>query len=73
MRAPREIKRWVNRLRRRFGKANGVVSAALFDSPEHERKWAKSTKQRSRCRHRHESNFVGKLADATPKSNPRGQ
>lgn len=48
MRGPREIRRWIDRLRRRYGRKNGVVSAGVFDSPEHERKLAKSFKQRSR-------------------------
>lgn len=49
MRGPKEIRRWINRLRSRFGRKNGVVSGALFDSPEHERKLAKSFKQRRRA------------------------
>lgn len=48
MRGPREIRRWIDRLRRRARSRNGVVPAYAFDSPEHERKWAKSFKQRSR-------------------------
>lgn len=68
MKGPREIKRWVNRLRRRYGKGNGVVSVGAFDSPEHERKLAKSFKQRSRCRSRHERRFWKTLADANNKS-----
>lgn len=36
MQGPREIRRWVNRLRKRFGKKNGVVSCALFDMPDYE-------------------------------------
>lgn len=39
MKAPKEIKRWIAKQRRRFGKGNGVVPY-LFDAPEIERKIA---------------------------------
>lgn len=48
MKAPREIKRWINRLRKKYGKKNGVVSSALFDSPEYEIKLDKSKKNYKR-------------------------
>ena len=38
MKAPREYKNWVNFLRKKFGKKNGVVDTCLFDSPKMERK-----------------------------------
>lgn len=48
MRGPREIRRWINRLRAKHGRKNGVVPGCCFDNPEAERKWAKSYKQRAR-------------------------
>ena len=44
MNAPREYKNWVNFLRQKFGKKNGVVDTCLFDSPEMERKLNKDRK-----------------------------
>ena len=38
MKAPREYKNWINFLRKKFGKKNGVVDTCLFDSPKMERK-----------------------------------
>lgn len=49
MRCPREIRRWIDRMRRAIGRRNGVVPGWAFDNPEMERKLAKSRKQRSRA------------------------
>ncbi|MCW3782891.1 hypothetical protein [Defluviimonas salinarum] len=38
MRASREYRKWINHLRRRFGKASGVIPGALLDCPAMERK-----------------------------------
>lgn len=62
MRGPREIKRWINRLRKRFSGKNGVVGGWAFDNPWMERKLAKSFKQRSRSGRN--------LADAHTKKEP---
>jgi len=51
MRAPREIRKWVNNLRRLFSKKNGVVPSWAFDNPWMEAKWSKSERQRSRKGH----------------------
>ena len=37
MKACREYRRWVNRMRRKFKPKNGVIPAALFDAPKKER------------------------------------
>ena len=50
MRAPREYRRWVDRLKRRFAKPSGTVSSALFDHPQMERKFFKADKQRKRVK-----------------------
>jgi hypothetical protein len=50
MRASREYRRWVNRLRKRRGRRNGTVYSGLFDHPEMERKFANATKQRQRVK-----------------------
>lgn len=49
MKGPKEIRHWINRLRQRHGKRNGVVSRGYFDYPSFEIKWANSRKQRSRA------------------------
>lgn len=49
MRAPKEVRRWLNRMRRRFGKRNGVIYAGFLDNPIMERKLAKSAKQLARA------------------------
>lgn len=46
MRASREVRRWADRIRAKYGKPNGVVPAFAFDVPEFERKHAKSRKRR---------------------------
>jgi hypothetical protein len=46
MNAPKEIRNWFNRMRRKYGGKNGVVS--FLDNPEMERKWSKSDTVRSR-------------------------
>lgn len=48
MRCPRQYRKWMNWMRSRYGKKNGVVGKGLLDSPYHERMLAKSRKQRSR-------------------------
>lgn len=42
MKGSKEYKKWMNRIRKRFGGKNGVVKGALLDSPEMERKMAKN-------------------------------
>lgn len=42
MKAPREYRNWLNRLRRKHGKANGVVRGCLLDNPWMESKLATS-------------------------------
>jgi hypothetical protein len=42
MKASKEIRAWINRLRKRSGKKNGVVPGFLFDLPQYEIKAAKS-------------------------------
>jgi hypothetical protein len=48
MRAPREYRQWVNNTRRLHGKRNGVVPAGCLDSPEMERKRAKSKRSKGK-------------------------
>lgn len=48
MRASREYRKWVNRLRRRLGKTNGVIPGFAFDYPRMERLMATSHKKRDR-------------------------
>jgi hypothetical protein len=50
MKAAREIKRWIARVRRRFGKKNGVVSY-LWDAPEMERKFEPNKHLNRRGKH----------------------
>lgn len=42
MHAPREIRRWLNRMRRRYGKPNGVVRSGNLDYPKNQIKGATS-------------------------------
>lgn len=46
MRAAKEIRKWVNRMRSKLGRGNGVVPGYAFDNPEMERKSATSWKRR---------------------------
>lgn len=39
MKAPREYRNWVNRLRSKRGKANGVIRGCWLDNPWMEKKW----------------------------------
>lgn len=48
MKAPKEVRRKMNKLRRKYGKGNGVIPAALLDIPELERKAANSKRAPSR-------------------------
>lgn len=53
MRASREIRRWIDSLRRleaRHGRRNGGVSTALLDNLEMERKAANAARQRKRVK-----------------------
>lgn len=47
MKAPKEIREWINRSRSRRGRKNGVVSH-LWDAPEMERKLEVSKKNYKR-------------------------
>lgn len=42
MKAPREYRNWLNRMRRKHGKTNGVISGGLLDNPWMESKLATS-------------------------------
>lgn len=33
MRASKEYRRWINKMRKRFGKKNGVIYSGLLDAP----------------------------------------
>lgn len=44
MKASKEIKAWINRLRKRGKKKNGVIPGFMFDNPEYERKSVKDKK-----------------------------
>jgi hypothetical protein len=46
MRVAKEVRRWVNRLRKRHAGANGVVPGYAFDNPAMERKQATSNQRR---------------------------
>jgi hypothetical protein len=48
MKAPKEIRRWANELRKRYGRRNGVVYRGLWDDPGMEVKWANSKRSRRR-------------------------
>lgn len=50
MRAPREYRRWVDRLKRRHVKPSGTVPSFAFDSPRMERKLANSDRQHKRVK-----------------------
>jgi hypothetical protein len=50
MRAPREYRRWVDRLKQRHAKSSGTVPAFAFDSPHMERKRANSARRRKRVK-----------------------
>lgn len=49
MRCAKEVRRWSNKLKRRFGGKNGVVRSALWDAPEYERKNETSKNNYRRC------------------------
>jgi len=36
MKGPKEYKRWMNRMRKKYGKKNGVIPGALLDMPKYE-------------------------------------
>lgn len=55
MKASREVRRWINRLRKWAGRKNGVVYGGLFDDYRMERKQAKSDKQHSRAASRRDA------------------
>lgn len=44
MKAPKEIRRYMNKMRKNFGKKNGVIPKAVLDHPEIEHKWVNSKK-----------------------------
>lgn len=48
MQANREYRNWINRMRKRYGKKNGVLSSSHLDDPEMEKKWIKSKKNYKR-------------------------
>lgn len=50
MRAPREYRRWVDRLKRKYAKPSGTLPSFAFDSPRMERKRANSDKRRKRVK-----------------------
>ena len=50
MHAPKEVRKIINRLRKRFGKCNGVVRAGLFDLPTLDRKWKNSKRNYRRSK-----------------------
>jgi hypothetical protein len=50
MHAPKEIRNWVNRMRKKFGKKNGVINGFFFDCPYMELKWNRSKKAYNRQR-----------------------
>ena len=52
MKAPREIKRWMARLRRRYAKKNGVIPCSLLDHLDY--KWATAKKRKTKERRAHE-------------------
>lgn len=44
MQAPKEIRRWINWMRKHYGKKNGVIPGYFFDHPKMEVKWGNSKK-----------------------------
>lgn len=52
MRAPQGYRRWINRLRKLFGKPNGVVPTFAFDNPKMGRFRANHRKRRDALPHR---------------------
>lgn len=46
MKAEKSYKQWIARLRKFYGKKNGVVSTAIFDVPKREREYANSKKNK---------------------------
>ena len=48
MHAPKEIRKWINWMRSRYGKKNGVIKGWFFDNPYMEVKWENS--KRNYCR-----------------------
>jgi hypothetical protein len=46
MKAPREIKKWMARLRRRYGKKNGVVYSGMLDHLDY--KWTTDKREKRR-------------------------
>lgn len=47
MRAAREIRRWISKMRKRYGKKNGVIPVGILDNHLMERKAATSHKKRN--------------------------
>lgn len=44
MKASKEIKKWLSKLRKRHGKQNGVIGIGCLDSPYHEIELSKRSK-----------------------------
>ena len=64
MKAPKEIKRWINQRRSREGKPNGVVSW-LFDAPDVEVMMAKNKRLNRRTKAKDET-YNAELTGAAP-------
>lgn len=54
MHAPKEIRKWINWMRSRYGKKNGVIKGWFFDNPYMEVKWENS--KRNYCRSKEKEN-----------------
>jgi len=50
MRCSKEYRKWVNNMRKRWGKTNGVIPSYGFDSPVMERKFGKAKGKYKRTR-----------------------
>jgi hypothetical protein len=50
MKGPKEIKNWLNKLRKHYGKKNGVINGWFLDSPRMENKADNSKKNYIRCK-----------------------
>jgi hypothetical protein len=50
MKASKEIRKWVNWMRKKYGKKNGVIRGFYFDQPDMERKDVKSKKNYRRSK-----------------------
>jgi len=46
MKAPKEIRQWINRIRRKHGHKNGVVDRASFDNTDMEKKRNENKRQK---------------------------